>query len=296
MCDETGYVYDIMVYFGRDRQRTVQHLTATHATLSELPQKIQGRGHKLFMDNYFSFPDLFNDLVMKKIYCCGTVRPNRMGMPHDLGPKKMRLQQGDLQVQTRGNLTTILWRDKRFVHILTNIHDPPAEGNFCDNNGKTIKPQIVADYNRHMGYVHKGDRMANSYSINLRTRMWTKKLFFHLFELAILNSYILLSSLGGKKISHSDFWNTLVGNLLEQAGHEQNVQWPIERPPAAATQVIRLEECGRKHWPILSAMRRRCVCSAKCVTRNVSVICQRCEVALCCDRECFVDYHNKADP
>jgi len=106
---------------------------------------------------------------------------------------------------------------------LTNIHDPPAEGNFCDNNGKAIKPQIVADYNRHMGYVVKGDRMANSYSINRRTWKWTKKLFFHLFDLAILNSYILFSSLGGKEISHSDFRNTLLGNLLAHAGHEQNV-------------------------------------------------------------------------
>ena len=36
VCDETGYTYDMTVYLGRDRQRTVQHLTATHMTLSEL--------------------------------------------------------------------------------------------------------------------------------------------------------------------------------------------------------------------------------------------------------------------
>jgi hypothetical protein len=100
---------------------------------------------------------------------------------------------GDLLVRTRGDLTTILWRDKRNVHILTNIHDAPVEGNFCDTNRKGIKPQIVADYNRHMGYVDKGDRMANSYSINRRTWKLTKKLFFHLFDLAILNSYNLFS-------------------------------------------------------------------------------------------------------
>jgi len=120
-------------------------------------------------------------------------------MPQDFGPMRMRLQCGDLQVQTRGDLTAILWRDKRDIRILTNTHDPPAEGTFCDSNGKAIKPQIVADYNRHMGYVVKGDRMANSYSINCRTWKWTKKLFFHLFDLAILNSYILFSSLGVRK-------------------------------------------------------------------------------------------------
>jgi hypothetical protein len=32
-----------------------------------------------------------------------------------------------------------------------------------------------------------------------------KKPFFHLLDLAIVNSYILLFSCGGKKISHRDF-------------------------------------------------------------------------------------------
>jgi hypothetical protein len=204
------------------------------------------------MDNYFSSPDLFDDLATKQIYVCDTVRPNRKGMPQDLVPKKTTLERGNLQVLTRGDLTAILWRDKRNVRILTNIHDAAAEGNFCDNNGKAIKPQIVAYYNRHMGYVDKGDRMANSYSINRCTWNWTKKLFFHLSDLTVLNSYILLSSCGSKKISHRDFQITLLGNVLVQAGLERNVQRPVVRTPAA-TQVIRFEERGRKHWPIPTA-------------------------------------------
>jgi hypothetical protein len=53
-----------------------------------------------------------------------------------------------------------------------------------------------------MCYIDKRDRMANSYSMNCRTWKWTKKLFFHVFDLTILNSHILFSSLVGKKISH----------------------------------------------------------------------------------------------
>jgi hypothetical protein len=117
------------------------------------------------MDKFFSSPRLFEDLAMTKIYCRGTVRPNRKGMPQDLGPRKMKLKRGDLHIRTRGDLTAILWRDKCDIYVLTNIHNAPAESNFCDSNGKAIKPQIVADYSHHMGYVDKGDRMANSYSI-----------------------------------------------------------------------------------------------------------------------------------
>jgi len=56
-----------------------------------------------------------------------------------------------------------------------------------------------------MGYMDKGDRMANSYSNRHRTFKWMKKLFFHLLDLAILNSYILHSLCGGKKISQRFF-------------------------------------------------------------------------------------------
>ena len=44
---------------------------------TELTRKIEGRGHKLYMDNFFSSPELFDDLAKKQIYCCGTIRPKR---------------------------------------------------------------------------------------------------------------------------------------------------------------------------------------------------------------------------
>jgi hypothetical protein len=59
---------------------------------------------------------------------------------------------------------------------VTNIHNPPAEGNLSDEQENAIKPLIVVDYNRHTVYVDKGDRMANSYSTSCRTWKWTKKL------------------------------------------------------------------------------------------------------------------------
>jgi len=48
-----------------------------------------------------------------------------------------------LQVRTSGDLTTILWRDKLDSHILTNIHDLPAEGNPCDNSKRKINLKFL---------------------------------------------------------------------------------------------------------------------------------------------------------
>jgi len=150
------------VYLGKDRQRTAQHVTATRATVTELTRKIEGRGHKLYTDNFFSSPELFDDLAKKQIYCCGTVRPNRKGMPQNLRPKTTKLKRADILVRTRADLTAILWRDKTEVCMLTNIHSAPAEGNFCNGGGKAVAPQIMTDYNHHTGYVDNGGRMANS--------------------------------------------------------------------------------------------------------------------------------------
>ena len=108
-------------------------------------------------------------------------------------------------MKTRGDLTAIQWMDKRDICMLTNIHDLPQEGNFLDEQGNAINPESLEDYNHHMCYVDKGDRTANSYSVSCEIWKWTKNLFFHLFNMTILNSYILLSSCGGKKISHRDF-------------------------------------------------------------------------------------------
>jgi len=87
---------------------------------------------------------------------------------------------------------------------------------------------------------------------------------------------------------------TLMRNLVAQAGQEQNVWRPVGGPaPAEAIRSIRFEECGRQHWPIPSATQRRCrMCSARGVTRKVTMMCQRCGVGLCYNSTCFWDYHN----
>jgi hypothetical protein len=82
----------------------------------------------------------------------------------------------------------ILWSNKWGIHMLMNNHKVPADGNFCNVGRKVTKVQIVMDYNRHMGYVDKRSTIAKSYSISCVTLKWTKKLFFHLLDLAIPNS------------------------------------------------------------------------------------------------------------
>jgi hypothetical protein len=104
------------------------------------------------------------------------------------------------KTQVRGNLTAMVWKDKRNAHILTNMHSPPAEGNLCDKYRNALKPATVEDYNRHTGYVDKSDIMATSYSTSRRPWKWTKKIFFHLWIL--LFSIVIILASCGSKLSH----------------------------------------------------------------------------------------------
>ena len=148
-----------------------------------------------------------------------------------------------------------------------NIHDVLAEGNFSNEEGKAIELQIVMDHNHQVGYVDKCDRMAISYSISHHTFKWTKKLFSHLLNLALLNNYI--PRVGVRKFHTEIFDLPFVRNMLAHAGPEWRMPRPLGRPPNVEAHIARLKVCGKKHEPILSAMQLRCrMCKARAVTKS----------------------------
>jgi len=85
------------VYLGRDSRTATDNMTATHATVRHLTCRFECLGHKLYMDNFFSSPRFFEDLLRQKIHSCGTVWPNRKDVPSDFGPKKLKLTKGEDQ-------------------------------------------------------------------------------------------------------------------------------------------------------------------------------------------------------
>jgi len=139
------------MYLGKGRKCATSAMTATCARIDHM-------GHKLYMDNSFSPPALFDNSHTKTIYCCRTVRPNRKGMLKNF-VHSMKMKKGKLKTKVKGNTTDIVRKDKQNVNILMNMHCPPLDGNFCDEHGKAVKPAIIQDYSRHMGYVDKSDHM-----------------------------------------------------------------------------------------------------------------------------------------
>jgi hypothetical protein len=100
-----------------------------------------------------------------------------------------------------GNRTAIVHKDKQNVNTMTNLHSTPVEGNFCDEHSKT----------GHSKCPDKSDHMTNSYHISKQTWEWIKRAIFSLLDLTILISC-------GSKLSHKQFEQTLVRELIQEMG------------------------------------------------------------------------------
>jgi hypothetical protein len=48
-----------------------ERMTDTHARVRSLTRRLEGVGTKLYMDSFFSSPDLFDDLHTRGINHCG---------------------------------------------------------------------------------------------------------------------------------------------------------------------------------------------------------------------------------
>ena len=68
MCEsKTGYFQCFQVYTGREGG---QEKGLTHRVVTDLTQHLHGTFCKVFMDNYYSSPLLFSDLLANGIYAC----------------------------------------------------------------------------------------------------------------------------------------------------------------------------------------------------------------------------------
>jgi len=115
LCDALGYTYDISVYIEKQWLLAKQEMSATHGTVLDLVRRVEGLGHKLNMDNYFSSPALIDDLLGRKINFCGTVRNDRRGMPKDIASRAIKAKKGDITTRVRVNQSIVRWNNKRDV-------------------------------------------------------------------------------------------------------------------------------------------------------------------------------------
>ena len=78
------------------------------------------RAFVMYMDNFYTSPELYEELFFHSTYACGTVCQNRKVLPKAVTTAK--LKKTEAVFRCSGPLLPIKWCDKRAVTVLTTIH------------------------------------------------------------------------------------------------------------------------------------------------------------------------------
>jgi len=125
----------------------------------------------------------------------------------------------------------IKWKDIRDVFFLTTVHeDVLVEAPSSMGNHHKIKPAAVLDFNKRKTGVDRSDQMSSYYSFESKTIKCWKKLFFHLFDLVVVNAHILHNKTSKKNMSLEIFYETVTEGLLPSARTEIQVQDQTSSP------------------------------------------------------------------
>lgn len=220
-CDaETGYLYEFEVHTGKGDN--MEHEGLGYNVVWKFSQNLP-MNTLLPFDNFYTGVNLLDDLSMKHVYAVGTVRSNRKGLPDIIKktqPRNMRLGKHEFAAVTASPVSAIKWVDTRDVSVLTTAHDPKdvvfikrtqKDGTKAD----VLCPKATADYTQAMGGVDRFDHFRSSYPINRKSRKFWMRLFFFLFDAAIINTYITYTTIHRiTSDSHKDFRLRLARGLI----------------------------------------------------------------------------------
>lgn len=209
LCDsKTGYIQDLIIYSGANmimsEDISSKSIGKSGQIVMILLEPYLGKGHTLVTDNWYSSPSLFLELHKNLINAYGTVRKNRLGIP-ELNKK---INKEEYVFRSTKNVLALKWMDKREVWMISTYHCP----NMMDTNKihyltkeKIIKPQCIIDYNNTMGAIDKVDQILYTLNFTRKSLKWYKKFFFHLFDLAVYNTFILYNYVTGRNLSLVNF-------------------------------------------------------------------------------------------
>ena len=189
VCDsKTGYVLRTEVYTGKGQQDN-----SIIGLFQRLLSGYLDKGHTVFMDRFYSSPAVFDFLWARKTTAVGTCMTNRKELPRQNVVSK-KLKRDECVVMRRDHLLCLKWKDTRDVLCLSIAHKMTTTNVEvqCKGGVKTkSKPDTILDYNLNKTGVDRNDQMISYYPMKRKQLKWWKKLFFHMFLMAIVNAYIL---------------------------------------------------------------------------------------------------------
>jgi hypothetical protein len=205
-----GYTLKFEIYSGKND--TDNSITAL---FDRLLSEYYYKGHTVYMDRFYTSPTVLKSLWEKNTNAVGTVMSNRRGLPKEI--VKEKLKKGEMTFARQGPLICIKWKDTRDVLMLSTVHNAdmtPVTVRSKIGPIEKFKPLAIVDYNLNKTGVDHGDQMVSYYPFQRKTLKWWKKMFFHLFMITVVNSFVLKKKNSSKNYFtkfYYKFGSTIVG-------------------------------------------------------------------------------------
>lgn len=285
--EPNGLVLRILIYEGAG-DRNLGGRGHTEKVVHHLTADFLGSGHSLFTDNFYNSPKLTRDLLGRGMTNTGTLQAKRKDVPPEFS-HGTRLRSGELiQRWTYDGICAFIWKDKRDVIFISSEFGPEMVEIQGSRRVLNI-PKAISEYNKNMGGIDRADQLLSYYNCEHKSLKWYKKLGIHIFQMMLINSYLLHNNFSpGPKKDLWHFRHQVVDNLV--GGPPQEIPQP--RVPRAD---------NRYHLPVFTKVpegksrrvQKRCrLCLEKGVRREVIYECEGCDgrPAFCLE-PCFKEYH-----
>lgn len=271
----------------------------TEQVVTTLLQDYKDFDHTVFLDNFYSAPDLFLKLQTEfRIRACETVRINRRSMPHCLQPSNLRLRKRDDPVFARsGYVVACPWHDTKRVHLLSTVHtnltiDKQIRNRSSPTGYRMVNKPVIAEiYNRCVSGVDIMDQKLWSYMYFHKSSKRYFTLFHRIVEVALTNIYIVYSSANDDRtrLKPIQFRRKVIDGLLNgyqppctRVGRSSTTQPPLQ---LTARHFISRNDSTSKPDCVV------CFDRAAKKRKQTSFICKDCGDVPLCVTPCFEKYH-----
>ena len=121
-------MYRLQVYTGKNSELSTGEQGLSTRVVHKLIRGKESVNPKIYMDNYYSSPHLFLSLYDKSVGACGTIRTKRKYYPKYLIVSACSVKEGSLIIGVVPPLAAWVWKDKRLINFLSNMHEATGRG------------------------------------------------------------------------------------------------------------------------------------------------------------------------
>ena len=286
---KTKYQWSFYFYKGASELRN--GISATMYPVTKLfTEALWNFNYIVFLDNWYTSLPLLQWLVSKGAQMVGTVKTNKQGLP-DVGKiakkgkgKKQRgfFQQSVHDVPDCNNGSKsyfTAWQDRKPVHLLSTFSGLVSscyrmvvdKATAVWTKITVVMPSLISQYNSGMGGTDGMDQWLAMLRPKIKTKTWIPKVFLHVLNLCLVNSYIIWKLVESPKDSTlPEFCHELMHALANEYWAEklglEEAQLLNFNESDHEVKGKRLKQVAKNHFRLVGAL--HCPCKKSLVVKN----------------------------